>query len=196
MSESILQSLLTSTTKFTTTQTENALELLKYHQSQLEKKLLQQELINANLYQSLIDSGYITHRTASSSTVSSNLNILDMLKGKNGLKTSSSLTNSDSSSSLNGLSSMLPLNDVFTGLTNVFEKFFGTKMWIYVLLAIVIASFLIFIFCFCMYCCCCSKIGRNLMCCWKCTSFGSLFKSKKKKKSANGNDDKRFSCCI
>ena len=201
-SSSILQNLLTTTTQVTTKLTENALELLKYQQSQLEKKLLQQELINANLYQSLIDSGYITNRIGSTSTTSNNLNILEMLKQRgilnnhnNNSINKNGITSSDSSNSVNGLASMLPLNDVFTGLSTVFEKFFGTKMWIYILLAFFIASIFLFIFCFCLYCFCCSKIGRTL-CCLNCSSFLSLFKKNSKKKLAKDSDSNRLKCCI
>ena len=59
-SQSLIKSLLASTTKVTSTLTENALDLLKYQQSQLQKQLLKQELLNANLYQSLLDSGILS----------------------------------------------------------------------------------------------------------------------------------------
>ena len=87
-SQSLIKSLLASTTKVTSTLTENALDLLKYQQSQLQKQLLKQELFNANLYQSLLDSGILSgnneasFRDASNQITTTASNLLDILKNK------------------------------------------------------------------------------------------------------------------
>ena len=71
-SQSLIQSLFASTTKITSTMTENALDLLKYQQSQLQKQLLKQELLNANLYQSLLDSGILSSNSEAAFKAASN----------------------------------------------------------------------------------------------------------------------------
>lgn len=195
-SSSFLNGLLTSTT-------ENPLEVIKRQQEQIQRQLLQQELLNTNLYQSLLNSGILQNNNlkaplpiTSTSTATNILNLLQNnnllngdLLGKLGAKQTTA--SNAISNSLNGLASILPLNDAFTSLGSVFEKLFGTKFWIYALLALLIGILFTMISCFCMYCCCCNRFGRNLLCCCKCHSFS---KSSNKKKKAL-EDSKRFNCC-
>ena len=205
-SRSLLQSLFATTTKITSTMTENALELLKYQQDQLQKQLLKQELLNANLYQSLLDSGILSNNNeaafnaASNQITSTAANILDILKNRGYLNqqatTSSTLNNLSSFTS--NLQSFLPLGDMFSGFSSIFEKMFGTKFWLYALVAILTGTFFTCIACFCMYCLCCSNFGRTLMCCLKCGWF-SWFKrangNSSKKKESKDNTGK-LKCCI
>lgn len=111
-------------------------------------------------------------------------------------------------SRLTSLASILPLNDMFTGLGSVFEKLFGTKFWLYGLFAIFICIILTFLVCCCTYCCCCTNVGKFFSCCFKCFKCFNCFKSsssssKKKKlkqsaiKNVSGdvsNGTKCFSC--
>ena len=212
-SRSLLQSLFSTTTKITSTMTENALELLKYQQDQLQKQLLKQELMNANLYQSLLDSGIISNNNdAAFNAVSNQItttasNILDILKNRGYLNqhdkatTSSTLNNLGSLTS--NLQSFLPLGDMFSGFSSIFEKMFGTKFWLYALVAILTGTFFTCIACFCMYCLCCSNFGRTLMCCFKCgwlswfkRASSSSSSSSIIKKKASKDDVKKFKCCI
>jgi hypothetical protein len=186
--------------------TDNALELLKQQQNELQKKLLHQEMINANLYEHLINSGIIQSNLLKTTTTSmtTSANLLELLRNRGILNHDSSNIYSNGrhethpNSSLHGFGSILPINDVFTSLGMVFEKLFGSKFYIYAILAIFIGILFTMIACFCMYCCCCSKLGRGLMCCWKCTKFTkSVAKtSYKQKQKANENATKSALCCV
>ena len=132
-SQSLIKSLLASTTKVTSTLTENALDLLKYQQSQLQKQLLKQELLNANLYQSLLDSGILSgnneaaFRDASNQITTTASNPLDILKNKGYL---SNNNGRNLGSPIERLQSFLPLGEIYTGFSGIFERLFGTKFWL------------------------------------------------------------------
>jgi len=184
--------------------TDSALELLKQQQRELQKKLLHQEMINANLYEHLINSGIIQSNLlkTTTSSMSTSANLLELLKNRGILSHDSnnmySSGRQDTNNSLQSFGSILPINDVFTSLGIVFEKLFGSKFYIYAILAIFIGILFTMIACFCMYCCCCSKLGRGLMCCLKCTSFTkSVAKTTyKQKQKGNENANKRALCCV
>lgn len=189
---------------------DKTIEFLQMKQEHLERQLLKQEIRNTNLYQSLIDSGVIPggnlRTLANTVATTTSSNILDFLKNRNllnGLKaTSSNGGSSDSgggvdaastlSGGLNGLTSILPLGEAITSIGSVFEKLFGTKMWIYVILVTIIGIMLMIVTCFFMYCCCCNKFGKGLLCC--CKFSGSSKKSKKKKQAIE--DKSRLHCCL
>lgn len=201
-SQFLIKSLLASTTKITSTMTENALELLKYQQSQLQKQLLKQELLNANLYQSLLDSGILSSNSeaafkeASNQITTTASNVLNILKNRGFLGQN---VNHDSNiSPLEKLQSFLPLNDMFSGFSSIFEKLFGTKFWLYALLAILTGTFFTCIACFCMYCLCCSKFGNSIMCCLNCgwLSWFKRIKNSTSKKKELKTDPNKFKCCI
>ena len=199
-SQSLIQSLFASTTKITSTMTENALDLLKYQQSQLQKQLLKQELLNANLYQSLLDSGILSSnseaafKAASNQITTTTSNIFDILKNRGYLNQNSHGPNS----TLEKLQSFLPRGDMFSGFSSIFERLFGSKFWLYVLLAILMGTFFTCIACFCMYCLCCSKFGNSIMCCLNCgwlSWLKRLLSSTCKKKDLK-SDPNKFKCCI
>jgi hypothetical protein len=213
-SQSLIQSLLASTTKVTSTLTENALDLLKYQQSQLQKQLLKQELLNANLYQSLLDSGILSgnneaaFKLASNQITSTATNILDVLKNKGYLNNNHNNHNNrvDLSSPIERLQTFLPLGEIYAGFSGIFERLFGSKFWLYALLAIVTGTFFTCIACFCMYCLCCSRFGNGLMCFLNCswlkwlkkrvTFSASASKKKKELKSSVSDSNNKFKCCI
>lgn len=189
------------------TTTESQLDVLRRQQEELQRQLLKQEILNTNLYQSLIDSGFLRSSSTSTSTVVAN-NILDLFgKNRNSLMNNFNNKNvastfDSATSNLTNLASILPLGDMFSSLGSVFEKLFGTKFWIYMLFAILIGTMFTIVWCFFMYCCCCNKVGKMLCCC----RFGNLFStsSKKKKKKAlsstakednNNPGGKKFYCC-
>ncbi len=185
MSESlILNSLLKTTT------TENTLELIKNQQELLKKELQEQQIINKKFYQSIIDSGILKQITSSTSP-----NIIDSFQAnhytnnQNEYIPPTTLANLISNNkNNNGINSMLPFNDMFTGMGSVFEKLFGSKFWIYAFIALFICVAFSMFACFCIYCCCCSRLGR-LVCCFKCSSFSG---NNSKKKEAN----RKSKCCI
>ena len=215
-SSSILNALLASSTtrtsptvKALTYIADTELELLKYQQAQLQHKLVEQQLINSNLYQSLIDSGIIklnNVKTLATSTRTAISNLIQMLQQQQQQDSSKhQLSSIDDSGGISdgggadshagggaGLSSILPVNDIFNGLSYVFEKLFGTKFWIYAIL-ILFALFMIMFACFCMYCCCCSRIGRSLCCIQsKLTNcFSSSSKSSKSSSSFGSSSNKK-----
>lgn len=235
-SSSILSALLSTTSsqtiKHLTKIADNELENLKLQQKQLQQQLLKQELINTNLYQSLLDSGILqlnSLRAVATTAKTTVANFLDVFQsrhggggpGGGGLTASIDGYGSNmnrfydgeslhGTSRLTGLASILPLSDIFTGLGSVFEKFFGTKFWIYGILAIFVCIILTFVVCFCTYCCCCTNFGKLFTCCFRCLKCFNCFKccktssSKKKKMKAAaiknfsgemmGNTNKCFSC--
>jgi hypothetical protein len=206
-SQSLIKSLLASTTKVTSTLTENALDLLKYQQSQLQKQLLKQELLNANLYQSLLDSGILSgnneaaFRDASNQITTTASNLLDILKNKGYLNNNNN-NGRNLGSPIERLQSFLPLGEIYTGFSGIFERLFGTKFWLYALMAIVTGTFFTCIACFCMYCLCCSKFGNSIMCCLNCGWLKWLKKlttthaSTSKKKELKSESNNKFKCCI
>jgi hypothetical protein len=138
----ILNGLLLSTTPTIHLASNSEFEIIKKQQARLEQKLLQQELINTNLYQSLLDLGLLQRKT----TVSSLLDFQPSTsKGSSGVAATF-------------------IYEMFTSLGSVLEKLFGTGFWIYILIFLGIFMFLI---CFCTYLCCCCKL-RSLSCCFKC----------------------------
>ena len=193
MSESLILNKLIETTT-----PENILEILKQQQESIREQLKEQQLINNNLYQSLINSG-ILKRIMTSSTPT---NVYDSFRQNHftnqndygasttfsSLLENNQINNVNHNSNGNTLNSMLPFNDMFTGMSSVFEKLFGSKFWIYALIALFIGITLTFFACFCIYCFCCSKLGR-FFCCLKCSSFSKG--SKKKEAEAC-----RLKCCI
>lgn len=211
-SQSLIQSLLASTTKATSALTENALDLLKYQQSQLQKQLLKQELLNANLYQSLLDSGILSgnneaaFRAASNQITTTATNILDILKNKGYLNNQNNGNNNNrnigAASPIERLQSFLPLGEIYTGFSGIFERLFGTKFWLYALMAILMGTFFTCIACFCMYCLCCSKFGNSIMCCLNCGWLKWLKKattshaSTSKNKELKSDSESKFNCCI
>ncbi|CAF0706844.1 unnamed protein product [Brachionus calyciflorus] len=189
---------------FSTT-TENPLEVIKRQQEQIQRQLLQQELLNNNLYQSLLNSGLIQNgksqfQLTSTTTQSSLLNLLQNRNLLSGLSGSGETTASPIiSNSLSSLASIFPLGDAISGLGSVFEKLFGTKFWIYAFLIITIGICFIIVSCFCIYCCCCNSFGRNLCkCCCMLSKIKKSTKSSssKKKKKELENDGKKSKLCI
>lgn len=198
----------------------HALELIENQQRLIHEKLNSQELLNTKLYESLLKSGLIdlnNENTSSnvqkvrnmlSSTPATKVakSIFDLLNHKselneNTLRVAQTSTFSPlhdlardrntNPAAAAGMASMLPLGDMVTNLNSIFEKLFGTKFWIYALIAILAGLLFTFIACFCMYCCCCSRLGRTLMCCC------STFDCKKSKKSlAAKNSPRCLKCCI
>lgn len=180
-----------------TTTSESAIEFLKKQQEQLQRQLEQQELLNQNLYKSLLDSGLL--RQATTSTVA---NLYDSFRQNHYTFNPNQYSPPTTLSSLinhnlnynnglvgGGLNSLLPFNEMFNGMGSVIEKLFGGKFWIYGIIAIFISIIFVFFACFCIYCCCCSRLGRTLMCCMK---LPSISKSSSKKKEAEGNKK----CCF
>ena len=170
-----------------TTTSENTLELLKKQQEQIQRQLQQQELINNNLYQSLINSGILKRITTSTTA-----NIFDSLQQNhftlNEYEAPTTLANLLNNYK-NPLTSLLPFSDMFNGMSSVFERLFGSKLMIYA----IIGMFFLLVFgcfvCFLGYCCCCTRIGRYLTCCFQCNLLPKKGNSKKKEAEA-----KR--CCI
>jgi hypothetical protein len=193
MSESLILNKLIETTT-----SENTLEILRKQQESIKEQLKEQQLINNNLYQSLINSGILKRITSSTSA-----NIYDSFRqnhftNQNDYGASTTLSsliennhnnNNNNNLSNNGLNSLLPFNDMFNGMGSVFEKFFGSKFWIYALIALFIGITFTFFACFCIYCFCCSRLGR-FFCCLKCNSFSS---GSKKKEAESRKLNK---CCI
>lgn len=116
----ILSNILPSSHESTT---QNAIEALKEQSNQMQRQLLQQEILNTNLYQSLLNSGIIQNnyiRTTSTTTVS---NILQVLQGRNLMNTRSELAEDTSIETgktplLNikkDLASILPFTDLKSG---------------------------------------------------------------------------------
>lgn len=197
----LINRLLSSTT------TENPLEVIKRQQEQIQRQLLQQELLNTNLYQSLLISGLLQNNnlraplpvTPPTTTASNILNLLQNrnllnsnLLGNLGSNNGETTSATSIGNSLNNLASILPLGDAFSSLGTVFEKLFGTKFWIYAVLALVIGILFTIVSCFCMYCCCCSKLGRNLLCCCKWSKMSKSSKSSSKKKTLTTRNDSRL----
>lgn len=210
---------------------DKTIEFLRQQQEQLQRQLLKQEILNTNLYQSLIDSGVIpSFRTTTAASTSNNANnLLELLKNRsllNGLAKTSGGGASDSSSAaaspssvstslansvpnLANLATILPLSEAFTSLGTVFEKLFGTKFWIYILVGLLIGTAFMVISCFFMYCCCCNRIGRALCCCrfggngngasgctgWFSGRDGGGGK-KTRKKQALDDSSSGFKCCV
>lgn len=205
-SSNLLNGVLPSMTTAANLVADKTIEFLKQQQEQLQRQLLKQEILNTNLYQSLIDSGVIP---AVRTTTSSTSNLLELLKNRsllNGLSKTDDPQGSGSSSAssafnsapnLANLASILPLSDAFTSLGTVFEKLFGTKFWIYILFALLIGTGFLIISCLFMYCCCCNRFGKVLCCC----RFGSWFgggsrSSKKSKKKQALEDASKIKCCV
>lgn len=203
----LLNGVLPSMTTAANLVADKTIEFLKQQQEQLQRQLLKQEILNTNLYQSLIDSGVIP---AVRTTTSSTSNLLELLKNRsllNGLSKTDDNQGSGSSSAssafnsapnLANLASILPLSDAFTSLGTVFEKLFGTKFWIYILFALLIGTGFLILSCLFMYCCCCNRFGKVLCCC----RFGSWFggggsrSSKKSKKKQALEDASKIKCCV
>ncbi|RNA19955.1 hypothetical protein BpHYR1_051496 [Brachionus plicatilis] len=185
MSDSALLNGLLSTT------TENPLEVIKRQQEQIQRQLLHQEFLNNNIYQSLLNSGFIQNgnihnKNFQLTTTSTQPSLLNLLKNRqflNGLETTASPT------SLFSLASIFPLFEGISSLGDVFEKLFGTKFWIYAFLAIIVGIMFIIVTCFCMYCCCCNSLGRTFCKC--CCKLSKLKKNRKKKKKEVEFDDKK-----
>lgn len=224
-SSKIIDSIIATTTRLSSTiahSSEHSIDFLKQQQMLIKQHLENQQLLNNNLYESLLNTGLMKHDAAAASsngvnhlnslgsslatsTAKMTNNILDLLRQNRAVSNSFSNlgfgSSSTPSNSLMGgnLTSMLPLGDLFTNLSGVFERLFGTKFWIYALIAILSGLIFTFIACFCMYCCCCTRLGRTLMCCCRCGSFsfGSSSKSsaKKKKKKLMANES-TGKCCI
>lgn len=205
-SSNLLNGVLPSMTTAANLVADKTIEFLKQQQEQLQRQLLKQEILNTNLYQSLIDSGVIP---AVRTTTSSTSNLLELLKNRsllNGLSKTDNNQGSGSSSAssafnsapnLANLASILPLSDAFSSLGTVFEKLFGTKFWIYILFALLIGTGFLIISCLFMYCCCCNRFGKVLCCC----RFGSWFgggsrSSKKSKKKQALEDASKIKCCV
>ena len=197
----------------------NTLEFLENQQRLIHEKLQSQELLNSKLYESLLKSGIIDlndnvssgqkvrNILSSTPVTKAAKSIFDLLNHKselneNNLRVSQTSTFSPlhdlsrdrttGQMGNTGMASMLPLGHMVTNLNSIFEKLFGTKFWIYALIAILAGLLFTFIACFCMYCCCCSRIGRTLMCCCKCSGFDC----KKSKKSMAANNSRCLKCCI
>lgn len=178
MSESALLNGLLSTS------TENPLEVIKRQQEQIQRQLLHQEFLNNNLYQSLLNSGFIQNGNVQSknyqyTTTSTQSNLLNLLQNRQLFNGLSSETTA-SPTSLFSLASIFPLIEGIGSLGDVFEKLFGTKFWIYAFLTIIIGIMFIIVTCFCMYCCCCNSLGRSFCkCCCKLSKFKKNTKKKK-----------------
>jgi hypothetical protein len=182
--------------KLLETTTENTIEYLKQQQREIKKQLMEQEVLNKSLYESILKYGFPRNEATIATTVpsiASSTSLLDSLKQKfNLLTTAASNTAAPSApvSNINSLTSLLPFGDMLSGIGSVFQKLFGSEYWVYWLLAILISLLFTIITCCCIYCCCCSRIGRSLMCCCKCGGFSSS--SSKKKKLNNDSIKSKF----
>ena len=187
------------------TSTENTLEYLKQQQRVIQRQLVEQEVMNKNLYESLFKFGLLNNQNSLTTTSSSSqayetsTTFLDSLKQKfnnfNSVATTSSNPGVFTSpmSNLNSqLSSLLPFPDMLKGMGSVLNKLFGSEYWMYWLLALLMGAVFTCLACCCVYCCCCTRLGRSLMCCCKCSGISSS-SSKKKKLSNESNKSK---CCI
>lgn len=221
----LLNGMLPSVTTAANLVADKTIEFLRQQQEQLQRQLLRQEILNTNLYQSLIDSGVIPSFRATTTTTapSSSNSLLDLLKNRSLLSGLSKTATGDDSSAagsssgassshsvvpnLANLATILPLSDAFTSLGTVFDKLFGTKFWIYILMALLIGTAFLAISCFFMYCCCCNRIGKALCCCglgggggcgslcgWFSNRGGGSKKSRKKQQALD--DTPRIKCCV
>lgn len=235
----LLSGMLPSVTTAANLVADKTIEFLRQQQEQLQRQLLRQEILNTNLYQSLIDSGVIPsfRTTTTSSSVaaatSASNQLLDLLKNRSLLSGLAKTTGSgsgtgDASSSsaaaggsgasavatsafnsvpnLANLATILPLSEAFTSLGTIFDKLFGTKFWIYILLALLIGTAFTIISCFFMYCCCCNRLGKALCCCrfggggsgngWFSSRSGGHGNKKSRKKQSIDDSPSKIKCCV
>jgi hypothetical protein len=121
--------------------TEDPLELLKLQQSAIQKQLLNQELMNKHLYESLFNAGFLT--TTKYTTIgqpSASTNFLDSIKQKFNLNSPLSTSTDNSivsqANNMNPLAAMMPLGDLFKGMNSILSSLFGSEYWMYWLIAL------------------------------------------------------------
>lgn len=131
-------------TKIMKTTTEDPLELLKRQQSAIQKQLLNQELLNKHLYESLFNAGFLTTTRYTTIAQHSSTNFLDSIKQKlnfnNALSTSTDSSVIAKPNNLNPLAAMMPFGDIFKGINSILSSLFGSEYWIYWLMALTIGK--------------------------------------------------------
>jgi hypothetical protein len=189
----------TNSLNLATTTIDSTLEYLKEQQNQLQRQLLKQEMLNSNLYQSLLNSGILQNGNQLKGAVSSVTTSYDFNESVNNGLATAAVTTVAAASTANQISrnfpSMLPIEDMIGNLSSVFNTLFGTKFWIYALVAIIVVVVLTSLTCMFVYCCCCSNPCRNILCCCKSPfSFNRKSKSSRKKKKMIDDDDNSSRC--
>ena len=127
--------------KLIETSTYDTLDYLKQQQLAIQKQLMEQEILNKNLYERLFNSGFLT---TASTTLATSTSFLESIKKKFNLNDKDSSTSEPSvtntGSSANILSSILPFGDMLNGISQIFTKLFGSEYWMYWFLAIFIGN--------------------------------------------------------
>lgn len=139
MSESLLIPKLIETSTF------NTLDYLKQQQLAIQKQLMEQEILNKNLYERLFNSGFLT---TASTTLATSTSFLDSIRKKFNLNDNESSTSepnvTKAQSGANILSALLPFGDMMSGISQIFTKLFGSEYWMYWFLAIFIGKIIYF----------------------------------------------------
>ncbi len=133
-------------TKIIETTTEDALVYLKRQQLALQKQLNDQELINRALYESLLNTGFLTtSSTTPASIISTTTSFLDSIKNKFNLNNalSNTASNSATAQSANPLGAMLPFGDMLKGINSIISSLFGSEYWMYWAMALAIGKAII-----------------------------------------------------
>lgn len=177
------------------TSTENALELIKRQQEQIQKQLSHQQY----LYQNLLNYGLLQQNNGQYDVSGSG-------QSGNRQRFFFDSERKPSNTMLGGLSSaMLPFSNMFSGFGSILERLLGTKLWSYAIVVILIGVVLTMVACFCMYCCCCTPLGRICRC--QCPRWCFLNKTKKKESNKSNttantkcsfisNIEKPRKCCV